>query len=161
MPSSSSEPFEPSSEPFKPSLEPFERKSSQAPSLSSHMMPSSKPFESSSEPYGVNLQAFLAYAIPSCGFLIQISLKVGSSHYKRYKLDPLSPEVHLPHDICTVNISSTCDICGRTFAKPFNLRRHEREVHGHISNDHNVLYEYICCAPTPVYMHRSRMYTER
>ena len=36
-------------------------------------------------------------------------------------------------------MSSTCDICGRTFAKPFNLRRHEREVHGHISNDHNVL----------------------
>ena len=36
-------------------------------------------------------------------------------------------------------MSSTCDICGRTFAKPFNLRRHEREVHGHISNDHNFL----------------------
>ena len=36
-------------------------------------------------------------------------------------------------------MSSTCDICGRTFAKPFNLRRHKREVHGHISNDDNVL----------------------
>ena len=36
-------------------------------------------------------------------------------------------------------MSSACDICGWTFAKPFNLRRHEREVHGHISNDHNVL----------------------
>ena len=36
-------------------------------------------------------------------------------------------------------MSSTCDICGRIFAKPFNLRRHKREVHGHISNDDNVL----------------------
>ena len=48
-------------------------------------------------------------------------------------------EVHLPHDICTVNMSSTCDMCRRTFAKPFNLHRHKREVHGHISTDHNVL----------------------
>ena len=68
MPSSSSEPSEPSSEPFKPNLEPFEPSSE----LSSHMMPSSEPFESRSEPYGVNLRAFRAHAIPSCGFLIQI-----------------------------------------------------------------------------------------
>ena len=92
------------------------------------MMPSSEPFESNFEPYGVKLRAFRAHA-----------MKVASSHYKRYELDPMSPEVHLPHDICTVNMSSTCDICGRTLAKPFNLRRHEREVHGHISNDHNIL----------------------
>ena len=90
----------------------------------SHMVSSSEPFEP------MQYQAAGSWSR---------SLKVGSSHYKRYKQDPLSPEVHLPHDIYTVNMSSTCDICGRTFAKPFNLRRHEREVHGHISNDHDVL----------------------
>ena len=36
-------------------------------------------------------------------------------------------------------MSSTCDISGRTFAKPFNLRRHERGVHCHILHDHNDL----------------------
>ena len=51
----------------------------------------------------------------------------------------MSPEVHLQHDICTVNMPSACDIGGKTFAKPFNLRRHEREVDSQILNDHHVL----------------------